>query len=157
MIKQYTACESSVGKILPRAILSMIMGLGLIAIGAIISDLVWWSRILIGIVGFLLGIQGYYDAKYIRGFKKYGFIVNEEDKSIAYYNEFEGNKTVYPKDCSALKVYKKNREIYLLELFYKNSKKQENINVSGLYPDDTNEFIGYIKSFNPQIQVSKNC
>lgn len=156
MIKEFTACESSTSKMIPRALLSVAIGLGLIGLG-VISEIVWWARIAIGLVGFLLGIQGYYDLKYVKGFKENKFTVNEEDKSITYFNEFEGNKTIYPKDFSALKIYKKKREIYLLELTYKDSKKQENINVSGLYPDDTDKFISYIKSFNPYLHVSRNC
>ena len=75
MIKEFTACESSTSKMISRALLSVTIGLGLIGLG-VISEIVWWARIAIGLVGFLLGIQGYYDLKYVKGFKENKFTVN---------------------------------------------------------------------------------
>lgn len=156
MIKKYSACSVSVSKITPRALLTLVIGMGLVLVSLVVPDLVWWSKLLIGIMGFLMSAEGYYQLKYTKGLGENGFVVNTDDKTMTYYNEFEGNKTISLEDFSELKIYKRSRAIYLLELKYKNSKKQENINTNALYTEDIDEIIGYIKTFNNHIKVSKN-
>ncbi|PLS19696.1 hypothetical protein CVD28_04595 [Bacillus sp. M6-12] len=137
---------------------TLLVILGVVLFNFMFSDIQWWAKALVGLGSFLLVAFVYYDVKYMLGMKKNPFQIFPERKIFRYYNEFEGNKEIDITKIKEIKVYSrpKPEEIFLLEIFLHNKKKEENVNVAGFTQNTIHELMNDIRQFNSDYIITTN-
>lgn len=138
--------------------LTLFVLLGVMLINVVMSGVPWWAIVLLIGGALLLVAFVFYDVKYMLGVKKNPFMLFHERKIFRYYNEYEGNKEIDITKIKEIKIYSrvKPEETFLLEIFVKNQKDEENVNVSGYTQATIEEMLEHILQFNSNISITKN-
>ncbi len=159
---QYSISNERKKKLMVMAIVQTFIGASITLIGIFPLGMVWWTRIIVSGVGAIITMQGYYDIRYFVGTEKEGLSIDKETQTISYFDEFKGSNSIFLPEIESIKIFLKNKEIYMLELKKlptNNTKKksqEENINVSGLNPLDVEDLIEIIKEIAPKIPITNS-
>ncbi|WCK57738.1 hypothetical protein PP175_27265 (plasmid) [Aneurinibacillus sp. Ricciae_BoGa-3] len=130
---------------------SLMAVLGISMFGIMFSGITWWAKALFGLGGLFAFVFTFYDMKYMMGLRKNPFQSSFNNKTFQYFNEFEGNKVLDVDQIREIKVYRRAKDAFLLEIFLNNKVREENVNIAGFDAQTKQEMLDDLKAMNPTI------
>lgn len=152
----YSICNKKKKVLIAKAIAQAVIGISFFMGGILPLGMIWWARILVAGVGFFISTQSYYEFKYFIGAEREGLFIDEEDKAIVYFDEFNGIRTIELSSVQAIKIYRNNKEVIMFEIRYAEDTKlkDDNINLSGFSLSDNESLIETVTKLFPEISIS---
>lgn len=116
----------------------------------------WYLKGGIALIYSFFVLKKFYDIKYYLGVKKNLFVIDKENNSYSYFNEFEGVKTFKLSDMKRIKIFRNKGGIHLIEIITTDGKREQNINVSCLTQKDINDMVMTLRSLYPEVEFAEN-
>lgn len=120
------------------------------------ESVAWYLKLGIALIYGFFMLKKFYDIKYYLGVKNNLFIIDNENDSYSYFNEFEGVKTFKLSHMKRIKIFRNKNGIHLVEIITNDGAREQNINVSCLTQNDITDMVTTLRSLYPEVEFAEN-